>query len=120
MAAYATVKDYRLITADEDTPDEEVRRNLIFAGDKAEELTFGRLAETKLTAFQKKCVKNFVCLQAKHTLENGFEDSGDIAAYTVGSISVTAADKVSEADTLNVSSQALSYLDRSGLRWRGA
>lgn len=124
MQTYATVADYRIINADNESTDNEIMRLIISASIRAEDLTFGRLkalsSRKALTPHQKECVRNFVCYQAAYQKENGTDGNGDISSYTVGSISVTVKSRESEADVLCVSSQALSCLESSGLRWRGA
>lgn len=121
---YATVEDYRRISGDCETTDGEVEKYLVRASAKAEELTFGRLralSENRaLTPFQKDCVRDFVCFQAEFLRDNGSGEDIDVSSYTVGSISVSVGTGKQEAELLHVSSAALSFLDRSGLRWRGA
>lgn len=89
------------------------------AQEKIDEITFNRIVKIgfeRLTQFQQEKIRKAMCYQIDYISKNGNDDSDDISSYSVLDISVTV-DKTSkkEADKINMSSIAYSYLKKTGL-----
>lgn len=94
-------------------PVEDIQKELDFASDIIDQLTYHRIIRDKLTAFQLDKVQKAVCIQAEHTLKMGEFPEG-LSSYTMNGTGVTldGKNKVS-------SSKASALLTATGLRYRG-
>lgn len=97
--------------------DSEIKKNLILASRKIDDITYYRIVKIgfeKLTKFQQEKVKEAVCFQANYILENGIETS-DIVSYSVIDINVSVGKANTMASQLDMSEIAYSNLKSTGL-----
>lgn len=120
MQSYAGTEDYQALFPDEET-DEAA---LMEASEIADKLTFGRITAagglSRLTEFQRECIVEAVCRQAKFLSGNRLNQSWNIAAYSINGVSVKAGhgENVRFYGGVAVPAEAAMLLDATGLTVR--